>query len=187
MSRNARDNCLGVARMRAAVFNVELTLEEFWPDGRVPVELRSDCRIPLFHEIVGHARSAGVHLAVLPGGFFRTDRPGGIAAAIKKNPPRIRVLVGRDDVSGVRREAWAVTRAGGVSKRFPEIWTEKIAGLAPSRRCELLPELLESIGKWWEQPKLSRIANDAAQSRKFVIETMHRMLDHARCLLAVIH
>jgi hypothetical protein len=59
--------------MRAAVFNLELTLEEFWPDGRVPVELRPDCRIPLFHELVDHAYSADVHLAVLPGKVTRGE------------------------------------------------------------------------------------------------------------------
>jgi len=93
-----------------------------WGRNPVPLELRSDCRVPLFHELIQHSMAQGIDLVVLPGGFFRTDYSGGIVNALKQHPPKISVLVGCDDVACGQREVWVVAPNGRITRRIPEAW-----------------------------------------------------------------
>ena len=109
--------------MKVAVFAVQYTVKDLgW--GRVPIppELRSKLRIPFFHELVKRAREEKVDLVVLPGGFFRTNFPGGIANRLRHYPPKISVLVGRDNVKCNNQEAWVIAPNGTINRRVPEAW-----------------------------------------------------------------
>lgn len=112
--------------VKVAVFAVEYTVEELgWGRNPIPVELRSEFRIPFFHELVKRAREEKVDLAVLPGGFFRADKPGVIAKALKTSPPKIIVLVGCDNVAGKKCEVWIVGLNGSIKKVIPQAWIHK--------------------------------------------------------------
>ena len=62
---------------------------------------------------------------MLPGGFFRTNFPGGIVNALKQQPPGIYVLVGRDNETCSKREVWVIGRSGSIKRRIPEAWKSK--------------------------------------------------------------
>ncbi len=105
---------------------VEYRISDFgWASASIPRELRSDCRVPLFHELTDYAKGQGADLVVLPGGFFRTDFPGGIVNALKQQPPGISVLVGRDNVVGSECEVWIIHPTGKIGRRIPEAWKSK--------------------------------------------------------------
>ena len=105
---------------------VEYRISDFgWASASIPRELRSDCRVPLFHELTDYAKGQGADLVVLPGGFFRTDFPGGIVNALKQQPPGISVLVGRDNVVGSECEVWIIHPTGKIGRRIPEAWVKK--------------------------------------------------------------
>lgn len=105
---------------------VEYRISDFgWASASIPRELRSDCRVPLFHELTDYAKGQGADLVVLPGGFFRTDFPGGIVNALKQQPPGISVLVGRDNVVGSECEFWIIHPTGKIGRRIPEAWKSK--------------------------------------------------------------
>ncbi len=110
--------------MKVAVFTVEYTVSEFWPSS-IPRELRADCRVPLFHELCDYAKGQEIDLVVLPGGFFRSNFPGGIANALRHHPPNITVLVGCDNVSGSECEVWIVHPNGNIGRKIPEAWKSK--------------------------------------------------------------
>ncbi len=105
---------------------VEYRISDFgWASASIPRELRSDCRVPLFHELTDYAKGQGADLVVLPGGFFRTDFPGGIVNALKQQPPGISVLVGRDNVVGSECEVWIIHPTGKIGRRIAEAWKSK--------------------------------------------------------------
>jgi hypothetical protein len=109
--------------MRIIIFTIEYRVSELgWGRNPIPRELRSDIRIPLFHELAQIGFDLNAFLIVLPGGFFRTDLPAGIAGALKRNPPKITVLVGRDNKAGNFCEIWVVTQNGRIRKRTPQAW-----------------------------------------------------------------
>jgi hypothetical protein len=112
--------------MKVIIFSIEYGVYELgWSRNPIPRELRSDIRIPLFHELTKYACAQNASLAVLPGGFFRTDFPAGISGALKHNPPKITVLVGRDNKAVNKLEAWVVAPSGRIRKRIPEAWIHK--------------------------------------------------------------
>lgn len=112
--------------MRFIVFTIEYTVSDFgWGRNPVPVELRSDCRIPLFCDLIKCANDQNVSLAMLPGGFFRTDFPAGIISALRHNPPEIAVLVGRDNRANNHCEIWVIAPSGRIRRKIPEAWIYK--------------------------------------------------------------
>jgi hypothetical protein len=110
--------------MKVAIFAVQYKAKNF--DNAyvspVPREFQSKVRIQLFDELINHSRNNKIHLAILPGGFFRTNSPGGIANRLKHYPPKINVLVGWDNVAGDKREVWAIAKNGSITKRIPEAY-----------------------------------------------------------------
>ena len=109
--------------MKIVVFTIQYTVSDFgWEQDPVPVELRSNIRMPLFYELIKYARYQQAKLAVLPGGFFRVDRSGGIANTLRHCPPRITVLVGRDNEKCNYREGWVIASNGTINRRIPQAW-----------------------------------------------------------------
>lgn len=109
--------------MKAAVFTVEYRVKDLgWGREPIPPEFRSSSRLSLFHELIKIIHRQKVDLAVLPGGFFRTDSPGGIINGLKYRSPEINVLVGWDNVAGNKREVWVIAKNGSITKRIPEAW-----------------------------------------------------------------
>ena len=88
----------------------------------IPIDFTSDVRNSLFDNLIKKACKKNVDLAVLPGGFFRTDSPGGIANGLKHHPPKITVVVGWDNVLGSKSEAWVIDPDGVIKVRYPEAW-----------------------------------------------------------------
>jgi len=88
----------------------------------IPIDFTSDARNCLFDSLIKKARRHNVDLAVLPGGFFRTDSPGGIANGFTYYPPKIAVVVGWDNVLGSKSEAWVIRPDGKIKVKFPEAW-----------------------------------------------------------------
>lgn len=112
--------------MKVAVFAVEYTVYELgWNRNPIPSELRSEFRVPFFHKLITHAQDQRVELAVLPGGFFRTDSPGGIANRLRHYPPKVTVLVGCDNVKGNKCEVWVIAPNGKIKRRIPEAYIYK--------------------------------------------------------------
>lgn len=93
-----------------------------WGTNPIPKELRSDIRIPLFHELAEIGYDCKAALIVFPGGFFRTDIPAGIAGSLKRIPPKATVLVGRDSIDGDYCEVWVIAPNGSIRRRIPEAW-----------------------------------------------------------------
>lgn len=107
--------------MKVAVFTVQYNIIR-WSNCSIPREFRSEFRNNLFEELIKCARAEKVDLAVLPGGFYRTNFPGGIANSLKYYPPKITVLVGWDNMPGQKREAWVVAPNGKIKTKIPEAW-----------------------------------------------------------------
>jgi hypothetical protein len=109
-------------KMKVAIFAIQYTLKKSFWSPKVPTEFYSNSRISLFNELIQCSQSKGIKLVVLPGGFFRTDSPGGIANALKHCPPKMHVLAGRDNVFGDQREVWII-KPSGLIRKIPEIWS----------------------------------------------------------------
>jgi hypothetical protein len=115
-----------ILSMKVVIFSIEYRAFELgWGRNPIPRELRSDIRIPLFHELAQLGFDRKASLIVFPGGFFRTDFPAGIAGSLKRIPPKTTVLVGRDNKAGNKLEAWVVAPSGRIRRKIPEAWIHK--------------------------------------------------------------
>lgn len=110
--------------MKIAVFVVGYTVDFDSYPSTIPVEFRSEFRNLLFDELIKHARKEKVDLAVLPGGFFRTDYPDKIAKFLEKHSPKVNVLVGRDNASGSKLEVLVVSPSGTFRKEIVEVYDQ---------------------------------------------------------------
>jgi hypothetical protein len=109
--------------MRLAIFAIQYVAKGFFWSSRFNREFCSDSRILLFSKIIKCCLKREIDLAVFPGGFFRTDSPYKFTRALKKNPPKINVLVGHDNVLGDQREVWII-EPSGMLRKIPEIWSK---------------------------------------------------------------
>lgn len=109
--------------MKVAVFAIQYTVKYLgWGRDPIPPELRSGFRLPFFYELIRQIQNQKINFAVLPGGFFRCDSIAGIVNSLLHHPPKISVLVGRDDVSCKYREVLIIAPNGRLTKRIPEAW-----------------------------------------------------------------
>lgn len=112
--------------MKVLIYTIEYRVSEIgWGRDPIPREFSSELRIPLFHELIEYANVQKVSLVVLPGGFFRTDHPAGIANALKHNPPQLNVVVGRDDKANKFSEVWVMAQNGTIRRKIPEAWIQQ--------------------------------------------------------------
>ena len=126
--------------MKVAVFAIQYTAKKFDNTYRkqIPKEFSAEKRNLLFDELIKKSRKNGVELAVLPGGFFRTNRPGGIANGLRHYPPKINVLVGWDNVNGDKREVWVIAKNGSITKRISEAYEKNKPDEGRSKLTDIL-------------------------------------------------
>jgi len=110
--------------MKVAIFVVQYKIKFDEYPARINKEFRDGYRNPLFSKLVERACSEKVNLVVLPGGFFRTDYPDKIAKYLEKYPPKVNVLVGRDNASGSKLEVLVVSPSGTIRKEIVEVYDQ---------------------------------------------------------------
>ncbi|MBT9144958.1 hypothetical protein B9J77_04125 [candidate division NPL-UPA2 bacterium Unc8] len=110
--------------MKVAIFAVQYKVKFNEYPTTLNKEFQESFRNEFFNELIIQARSEKVNLALLPDGFFRSDYPDRIVKFLKRNSPKINVLVGRDNTSGSKLEVLLVSPSGRIRKKIVEVYDQ---------------------------------------------------------------
>ena len=110
--------------MKFAIFAIQYKVKFNEYPVTLNKEFREGFRNEFFNKLIFQSRSEKVNLAVLPGGFFRSGYPDKIVKFLKRNPPKVNVLVGRDNTSGSKLEVLRISPTGKIRKVIVEVYDQ---------------------------------------------------------------